>query len=320
MNPGNGLGGGSNRDGASFIQEEGGESNGPYAEQGTAPSRRSRLDDLEDMMMMEAIRLSLATEEERKKKEEKEAKKEAKQKGKETKKFAKGARKSSQAVNDLETTSGLGESSKSGGSSNPDDTAPTDKGKGVDRRVASSSTSVIPPPLERPLSTEPHPPSSSGIPGEHGSSPQVQAGRSEDQLQSSGLTGCPPRPEKGVMGPSPLQHVSRSSSPATSFIESAPGSIRSGLHGSTSSFDASPNASTTKVGGSKSGDITRASTPSGGAGTESMFNFRSLAAMIGDDDKHDETRPTEDSDASTQKLSPPSKEGSPEPGLAVKHD
>jgi protein subunit release factor B len=45
-------------------------------------SRRSRIEDLEDMMMMEAIRLSLASEEERKKKEDKEAKREAKKKEK----------------------------------------------------------------------------------------------------------------------------------------------------------------------------------------------------------------------------------------------
>jgi hypothetical protein len=42
------------------------------------------MEDLEDMMMMEAIRLSLAAEEERKKKSEKEAAKEAKKKAKDS--------------------------------------------------------------------------------------------------------------------------------------------------------------------------------------------------------------------------------------------
>lgn len=51
--------------------------------------RRSRMDDLEDMMMMEAIRLSIAAEEERKRKEDKEAKKDAKKKEKADKKAAK---------------------------------------------------------------------------------------------------------------------------------------------------------------------------------------------------------------------------------------
>ena len=46
------------------------------------------------MMLMEAIRLSLASEEDRRKKEEKEAKKEAKKKEKEAKKAEKAAKKS----------------------------------------------------------------------------------------------------------------------------------------------------------------------------------------------------------------------------------
>lgn len=56
-------------------------------------SRRTRVEDLEDLMMMEAIRLSLAAEEDRKKKEDKEAKKDAKKKAKEEKKEAKQAEK-----------------------------------------------------------------------------------------------------------------------------------------------------------------------------------------------------------------------------------
>jgi len=61
--------------------------------EGGSGQRRSRIDDLEDMMMMEAIRLSLAAEEERKQKEEKEAKKEAKKKEKAEKKAEKKADK-----------------------------------------------------------------------------------------------------------------------------------------------------------------------------------------------------------------------------------
>lgn len=58
-------------------------------------SRRSRMDDLEDMMMMEAIRLSLAAEEDRRRKEEKEAKKKVKKEEKEQRKFEKMSRKAS---------------------------------------------------------------------------------------------------------------------------------------------------------------------------------------------------------------------------------
>ncbi|KAK3069840.1 SNF1-interacting protein, partial [Teratosphaeriaceae sp. CCFEE 6253] len=52
-------------------------------------ARRSRVDDLEDLMMMEAIRLSLAAEEERKYREDKVYRKDAKKKAKEDKKQAK---------------------------------------------------------------------------------------------------------------------------------------------------------------------------------------------------------------------------------------
>ena len=64
-------------------------------------SRRVRMDDLEEMMMLEAIRMSLASEEDRRKKEEeesrgskKDARKDAKKKGKELKKAEKAAKKS----------------------------------------------------------------------------------------------------------------------------------------------------------------------------------------------------------------------------------
>lgn len=69
--------------------EEGG--NDMYAARGS--SRRSRVDALEDLMMMEAIRQSLAAEDERKRREEKDAKKDAKKKAKEDKKEAKQASK-----------------------------------------------------------------------------------------------------------------------------------------------------------------------------------------------------------------------------------
>lgn len=57
--------------------------------------RRSRMEDLEEMMFAEAIRLSLAAEEERKRKAEKEELKESKRKEKEDKKAAKAAAKGS---------------------------------------------------------------------------------------------------------------------------------------------------------------------------------------------------------------------------------
>ncbi|KAK5995360.1 Protein SIP5 [Cladobotryum mycophilum] len=79
----------------------GGEQSGGAADAGPEPgergssarspeaNRRSRMEELEDMMFMEAIRLSLAAEEERKRKEEKTARKEAKKREKEEAKAAK---------------------------------------------------------------------------------------------------------------------------------------------------------------------------------------------------------------------------------------
>ena len=64
---------------------------------GRSSSRRTRVEELEDMMMMEAIRQSLQAEEERKKKEDKEASKEAKKEGKRRAKEEKEARKAEKA-------------------------------------------------------------------------------------------------------------------------------------------------------------------------------------------------------------------------------
>src|SRR5699024_403323 len=72
-------------------------------------SRRTRLDDLEEMMMMEAIRLSLASEEDRRKREEKEIKKETKRREKEAKKVEKTVRKNGLSSNEP-SSSGLGAS------------------------------------------------------------------------------------------------------------------------------------------------------------------------------------------------------------------
>lgn len=71
----------------------GGEANGNDIAGGRTSSRRNRVEDLEELMMMEAIRLSLEAEEERKRREEKEAQKEAKKKAKADRKEEKKAEK-----------------------------------------------------------------------------------------------------------------------------------------------------------------------------------------------------------------------------------
>lgn len=67
-------------------------------------------------------------------------------------------------------------------------------------------------------------------------------------------------------------------------MESLPGSLRNGgFHGSSSSLD-SPSASGTHLGG---GTPDR-EVDSGSAGTESMFNFRSLAEMMGREEEKED--------------------------------
>ena len=234
---------------------------GSYAEGGPmimaapprANSRRNRVDDLEDMMMMEAIRLSLAAEEERRKREEKEAKKEAKKKEKENKKADKVARKA-----------GVYQSS-AGNSDSALDTEPLSpnmiKGKAIDRGNAENITSEA-------SSTQPE--------------------RDRGLLQPSDANSASLSYGSATYRPSHLRNLSNVSSSASSMMDSTPGSLRNGIVGSTSSFEASPSASGIDIPKNDFGsEAFSSATPGGGAGTEPMFNFRSLAAMIGEEDKLD---------------------------------
>jgi hypothetical protein len=189
------------------------------------------------MMMMEAIRLSLASEDERLKREEKEARKEAKkrekEKEKEAKKADKVARKTGLYSNNASTSAldvpgepALGKATSSSSSVIGEDVigeeiAAANKGKGVDR--ASPSTQE-PTPL----------PSNSLAP--------------PDQTPSE-----PSRP-------SHLRHVSSASSSFSSLIENTP-EERTGSHPAADS----------------------------NTSLEPMLNFRSLAAVIGDEEKMDES-------------------------------
>ena len=231
-------------------------------------SRRNRMEDLEDMMMMEAIRLSLASEEERRKREEKEAKKEAKKKAKEEKKAGKVSRKTGVYPNN-------------GGSSSAGNTVPgsaIDIGKG--KQVASrSSDNVLPSQWSNSMPTE----------GSASMSPQIHLERSRAQLHSgdgSNLYGSSP------YRPSHLRNLSTASSSGSSSAESV---VERDIGGSHSSLDASPDASAIDILREDLQNLSATPT-NGGAGTEPMFNFRSLAAMIGNDEKHDTPEQAENND------------------------
>ena len=221
-------------------------------------SRRNRMDDLEDMMMMEAIRLSLASEEERRKREEKDAKKEAKKKLKEDKKAGKLARKAGVYQSNGSHSSGALDSPQN-------TTFSLDIGKGKEKAISGSMS-------------DPDLPSRPGKSTPGGSlstnNPQVYLERSRAQLQPNDGLQTTQLNGSNMYKPSHLRTLSNASSSASSMMDHVPG-YQEGS-GSHSSLDASPNASGINL---LHGD------PSGGeAGTEVMFNFRSLAAMIGEDE------------------------------------
>ena len=238
-------------------------------------SRRSRVDDLEEMMMMEAIRLSLASEEERRKKEEKEAKKEAKKKEKAERKAEKSARKSSRTslyhVSSNASSSGVLESNESfqgspGFRATESATSLTGpemangKGKAVDRESTTAS---------QPLNI-PQPSSST-------SQPLPIPGLSVSPTAGGGPTLSNTDPLKK----SHLRNVSNVSSSASSLIDQIGTSV-----GTDAGFPSG------LVSGSVSGNGTPpvGGTGDGGAGSEPMFNFRSLTeTLIREEDDEEKT-------------------------------
>lgn len=240
---------------------------------GRHSSRRgNRLEDLEELMMMEAIRLSLAAEEERKKKEEKEAakeaKKEEKKKAKEAKKAEKAARKSGffpAPSHDGFDDEGAG--TPSGG-----------KGKAVDRSGGYTGFN----PLSGPTSTL-NASSSKNDPQKHLEQSRAQIQR---EVSNTGSIGPSDAFAEQPSHRAALRNLSNASSSASSFAESLQGSLRhdsqGGFGASSSPFGPSPNVSGISLGGDD--------TPSQGTpGTEPMFNFQSLTEVITKEDgKHEE--------------------------------
>ncbi|KAF2204822.1 hypothetical protein GQ43DRAFT_408776 [Delitschia confertaspora ATCC 74209] len=226
---------------------------------GRHSSRRpNRIEDLEELMMMEAIRLSLAAEEDRKKKEEKEASKEAKKaekkKAKEAKKVGKAQRKIGSGFHPIP---GLDPEEVAGSSTT------AGKGKAVDRSGGYAFNAD-------------EPSSSKHDPQKH-----LEQSRAQIQSQTSSTGNTPssldPFAEQGAHREI-LRTLSNTSS-VSSLAESDQGSLHragnAGFEASGSSLEPSPNASGLS--------INRDETP----GTEPMFNFRSLAAVIDKDSKDD---------------------------------
>lgn len=260
---------------------------GPQADQ-----RQTHMENLENMMLAEAIRLSLAAEEERKRKADKEQRKESKKKEKEDRKAAKAAAKSnpysgsgqSSATGSTLSLSGLGNigrrrgnsaasnlrveattanamASAGSASSPPQATASNnsnDKGKGVDRgppqtapetEIGKTNVDALHPAAAS--TTVPAPPPSSAprpIP-----SPQHSA------------------------GPSHLRQMSSASSVSSSLPESQSGSYQNPSY--LQSQD--PHASGLSLGGKSDASDDGAGRSGDENDSEPMFNFRSLAEMVG---------------------------------------
>lgn len=224
-------------------------------------SRGSRMDELEELMLMEAIRQSLAAEEERKRKEDKEATKQAKkddkQKAKDQKKAEKVAKKT--GVSSAGQT-GVGPFYSANSFSNiPEDAKgkakATDFGNSAPQLTFSKSS-----PLQEGASS-------------WGADAQRHLELSRANLDSEVSNTMQSQPQPMPLARSRLRHMSDASSSASSFLESAPGSVRNG--GSDSSMNPSPNHSGHHLPfGTQDG-------ASSSVGTESMFNFASLAGLLG---------------------------------------
>ncbi|KAF4122219.1 C2H2 zinc finger protein [Geosmithia morbida] len=239
------------------------EISGQVQPRGGRGSRRHRVEDLEDMMFMEAVRLSLASEEERKRKEEKAMRKESRKREKEEKKAAK--------------KQGTHPYGGSGGGSSSSLSLP-----GFGRRRGNSTTSnlrmeaTVQGASNVPMSdassptTENNDPSKSedNILGSKGKG--VDRGPSPDQSTTAGegssVGGSLPVPSAGRSG-SHLRQISNASSVGSSGADSPSGSTP-GLQ----ALD--PRASGTSIAGaSDDGDRD--------ANSEPMFNFHSLAEIVG---------------------------------------
>lgn len=230
----------------------------------TGPSRE-RIDaaHLESMMMAEAIRLSLADEEERRKKAEKEAKKEAKKKEKEERKANK--RKSSIYGHSEGGSSASASSLSLGLGRRRNNSAGGGQSLRVEASVAAANATA-----SQAGDTPTAPAASATAAPQPLSSAQDAQDKGKSVDRGDGGSSSLPIPiSQPSRGSSHLRQMSNASSLSTSELESLPASLTNG----TGADGEDPRASELSLGGGRSDDD--------GAGTEPMFNFNSLAQMVG---------------------------------------
>ena len=227
-------------------------------------------------MMMEAIRLSLAAEEDRKRKEEKDAVKDAKKRAKEARKEEKRAEKMAKKNGSSSSLYlGANDSHSTWTASQLDATSSSiaeEQIQGKGKLPAQDFAGFNP--LTEPTSTlntemqdddSDSPPTSLPI-----EDPQRHLEESRAHLTT---LGSAPIPTTSITPPPPhIRQLSNDSSAASSFVDSAPGSLR--MDSDLPSRNASGLDMTTGT--------PDATTP---ALAEPMLNFQSLAAMIGEEDQ-----------------------------------
>lgn len=220
--------------------------------------RRSRMDELEDMMFMEAVRLSLASEEDRKRKEEKAIRKETKRREKEERKAARKQGPYSGSASGASASSlslGLGRRRGNSAASNLRMEATVSS--------ASQASSDVATPVDSKSKDE-----------TAGKGKGVDRGFQESAGEPSSSSNSLPLPTSIPRGGSHLRQMSNASSVGSSLADSPSGSYTGpGFLGP----DGNPRSSGLSLGGySDEGDR-----DAGSVGAESMFNFNSLAQMVG---------------------------------------
>ncbi|KAL8922134.1 MAG: hypothetical protein Q9208_005329 [Pyrenodesmia sp. 3 TL-2023] len=279
-------------------------------------SLESMVEDIENMMVMEAIRLSLAQEEERREKEEKQRKKMSKKQEKEKKKQQKNEAKADAKIlkqirknperyrDNHQSTTGYSSLSETSLPAEERDPSPPGKGKTPRRpeptleqeseierfAVEGRSDTEVPDREEYPWTPRMPGRSETDAGPSHPfvrdspKNPQDHLERARAQLNPDLQASNMPFGST-VYRPSHLRTISNVSS-FSSSDESLPGPSRNPFQGSSSSLEASPNTSGLNTGhpGSSSEAFVSGKPSGAGAALEPMLNFRSLAEMIGNDD------------------------------------
>ncbi|KAF2761443.1 hypothetical protein EJ05DRAFT_264380 [Pseudovirgaria hyperparasitica] len=256
-----------NRDLELLERERRGESEDQNNLASARQSSRRRIEDIEELMVREAIRMSLATEEERKRKEEKEAMKEAKREEKKKAKDAKKAAKESLKSSLFGSTSAMASRSSLGH-------AVQGKGKEVDRSEDAPEVPAVPsPPMSTRTASQQH--------------LQESRARLEEQVPDSPFGAS----VFNALGESShrqlLRERSNNSSEASSIDESTynPNS-RIGA----SALGTSPASGGMFAPSGDDSDLSSQPTPSGNTSSEPMINFTSLsAAVAGKEEKETST-------------------------------